>query len=129
MAPEPLGFKLSLGAGRAFDLFNFADTANGFDNLRYIPQAYISYKPAAAKGFQLDFGKFYTVRRRGADRNTSRLELLPRLHVRQRTVLPLRPAHLDAAHQELHRRRPTGERLEQRRGQQQRKDRRHHHRR
>ncbi len=60
MAPEPLGFKLSLGAGRAFDLFNFADTANGFDTLKYIPQAYVSYKPAAAKGLQLDFGKFYT---------------------------------------------------------------------
>lgn len=60
MAPEPLGFKLSLGAGRAFDLINFADTANGFDNLRYVPQAYVSYKPAAAKGLQLDFGRFYT---------------------------------------------------------------------
>lgn len=60
MAPEPLGFKLSLGAGRAFDLLNFADTANGFDNLRYVPQAYISYKPAALKGLQMDVGKFYT---------------------------------------------------------------------
>jgi hypothetical protein len=60
MAPEPLGFKVTLGAGRAWDLFNFADTANGFDNMRYIPQAYVSYKPAKAKGFQVDFGKFYT---------------------------------------------------------------------
>src|SRR5262245_44813241 len=40
MAPQPVGFKLSLGAGRAFDLLNFADTANGFDTLRYVPQAY-----------------------------------------------------------------------------------------
>ncbi|MBL0161481.1 MAG: porin [Bryobacterales bacterium] len=60
MAPEPLGFKLSLGAGRAFDLIHFADTANGFDSLRYVPQAYLSYKPVTAKGLQLDFGKFYT---------------------------------------------------------------------
>jgi hypothetical protein len=60
MAPEPLGFKLQLGAGRAWDLFNFADTANGFDNLRYVPQAYISYKSAKLKDMQFDFGKFYT---------------------------------------------------------------------
>lgn len=60
MAAEPIGFKLSFGAGRAWDLFNFADTANGFDNMRYIPQAYISFKPKSAKGAQFDFGKFYT---------------------------------------------------------------------
>lgn len=60
MPAEPIGFKVSLGAGRAWDLFNFADTANGFDNMRYIPQAYISYKPEKLKGFQMDFGKFYT---------------------------------------------------------------------
>lgn len=60
MAAEPLGFKLSLGAGRAFDLINATDTGNGFDNLRYVPQAYISYKPKSAKGLQMDFGKFYT---------------------------------------------------------------------
>ena len=60
MAAEPIGFKLSLGAGRAWDLFNFADTANGFDNMRYVPQAYISYKPQKLGGTQLDFGKFYT---------------------------------------------------------------------
>lgn len=60
MAPQPLGFKLSLGAGRAFDLMNLTDSANGFDYLRYIPQMYVSYKPPAAKGLQLDFGKFYS---------------------------------------------------------------------
>jgi hypothetical protein len=60
MNPDPLGFTLTLGAGRAWDLFNFADTANGFDNMRYVPQAYLSYKPKQLKGFQADFGKFYT---------------------------------------------------------------------
>lgn len=60
MAPEPVGFTLTLGAGRAWDLFNFADTANGFDNLRYVPQAYMSYKSAKLKGLQVDIGKFFT---------------------------------------------------------------------
>ncbi len=57
---DPVGFKLDLGFGRAMDIFNFQDTANGFDNLRYVPQAYITFKPKNAKGFQMDFGKFYT---------------------------------------------------------------------
>ncbi len=60
MPADPLGFRVTLGAGRAWDLFNFADTANGFDNLRYVPQAYVSYKPGALKGAQFDIGKFYT---------------------------------------------------------------------
>lgn len=60
MPAEPLGFNLTLGAGRAWDLFNFADTAIGFDNMRYIPQAYISYKPQKLGGTQIDFGKFFT---------------------------------------------------------------------
>jgi hypothetical protein len=58
--PAPVGFRLDLGAGRAWDLFNFADTASGFDNMRYIPQAYLALKPAALKGMQIDVGKFYT---------------------------------------------------------------------
>lgn len=58
--PAPLGFKLDFGFGRAFDLFNFQDHANGFDGLRYLPQAYLSYRPARAKGLQVDIGKFYT---------------------------------------------------------------------
>lgn len=57
---DPVGFKIDLGFGRAMDLFNFQDTANGFDNLRYVPQAYVTFKPKNGKGFQMDFGKFYT---------------------------------------------------------------------
>ena len=57
---DPIGFKLDLGFGRAMDIFNFQDTANGFDNLRYVPQAYVTFKPKNGKGFQMDFGKFYT---------------------------------------------------------------------
>lgn len=57
---DPIGFRVDLGIGRAWDLFNFQDTANGFDNMKYLPQAYVSFKPASWKGVQVDFGKFYT---------------------------------------------------------------------
>jgi hypothetical protein len=57
---DPIGFKLDLGVGRAMDIFNFQDKANGFDNLRYVPQAYVTFKPKNGNGFQMDFGKFYT---------------------------------------------------------------------
>jgi len=57
---DPVGFRIDLGFGRAMDIFNFQDTANGFDNLRYVPQAYVTFKPQNGKGFQMDFGKFYT---------------------------------------------------------------------
>ena len=57
---DPVGFTLDFGFGRAFDLFNFQDTANGFDNMRYLPQAYLSLKPVKWKGLQVDVGKFYT---------------------------------------------------------------------
>jgi hypothetical protein len=60
MDPQPVGFTLTLGAGRAWDLFNFADTANGFDNMRYVPQAFVSFRPSGLGGSQFDFGKFYT---------------------------------------------------------------------
>lgn len=57
---DPVGFRLDLAFGRALDLINFQDAANGFDNMKYVPQAYISFKPKQLKGFQMDFGKFYT---------------------------------------------------------------------
>jgi hypothetical protein len=57
---DPIGFRMDIGLGRAWDIFNFQDTANGFDSLRYLPQAYVSLKPGSWKGVQVDFGKFYT---------------------------------------------------------------------
>ena len=57
---DPVGFRLDLAFGRALDLINFQDAANGFDNMKYVPQAYISFKPKQLKGLQMDFGKFYT---------------------------------------------------------------------
>jgi len=57
--PEPVGFTLDLGVGRAWEIFHATDPA-GTDIVRYIPQAYLSVKPKNWGGFQFDFGKFYT---------------------------------------------------------------------
>lgn len=57
--PDPVGFKLDLGFGKAWEVFHATDPA-GLNNVRYIPQAYVSLKPKNAGGLQIDFGKFYT---------------------------------------------------------------------
>jgi hypothetical protein len=57
-APDPVGFRLDLGFGRAFETIHSADTAPGI--FRNVEQAYISLKHPATKGVQLDFGKFVT---------------------------------------------------------------------
>lgn len=57
--PDPVGFKLDLGFGRAWEVFHATDPA-GTDIVRYIPQAYVSYRAKNAGDLQIDFGKFYT---------------------------------------------------------------------
>ncbi|HXG34069.1 MAG TPA: porin [Bryobacteraceae bacterium] len=57
-SPDPLGFRVDLGFGRAFDLIHGSET--GPEIFRNIEQAFVSYKPPKAKGLQLDFGKFVT---------------------------------------------------------------------
>ena len=59
--PDPVGFRMDIGYGRAFDIFHL--TEPGRDGLRVhenIMQAYVSVKPPNAGGFQFDFGKFVT---------------------------------------------------------------------
>ena len=58
-APDPIGFTLDLGWGRAWQIFHSTDPA-GTGIISYIPQAYVSVKPENWGGFQFDFGKFYT---------------------------------------------------------------------
>jgi len=53
---DPVGFRLDLGVGKAFDMVNGLDTSA----TKNIEQAYVSYRPATARGLQLDFGKFVT---------------------------------------------------------------------
>lgn len=55
---DPLGFRVDLGFGRAFDIIHGAEA--GPDVFRHIEQAFVSYKPAKAKGLELDFGKYVT---------------------------------------------------------------------
>lgn len=56
--PEPLGFRLDLGFGRALEIVHGAETASSV--FRNLEQAYISYKPDGAQGLRVDFGKFVT---------------------------------------------------------------------
>lgn len=56
--PDPMGFRVDLGFGRAFDMIHASETAP--EIFRYLEQAYVSFKPPKAKGFQVDFGEFVT---------------------------------------------------------------------
>lgn len=58
--PEPIGFRLDLGWGKAWDIFNSFDNPKTSQFTRYIQQAYVSVKPENWGGFQFDFGRFYT---------------------------------------------------------------------
>ncbi len=52
--PDPVGARIDVFYGRTNTLVNAGAEAN------YIEQAYLSFKPAKAKGFEMDFGKFVT---------------------------------------------------------------------
>lgn len=56
--PDPIGFRVDLGFGRAFDIIHSTEKAP--EIFRYLEQAYVSVKPKGAKGFQADFGEFVT---------------------------------------------------------------------
>jgi hypothetical protein len=55
--PDPVGAHIDLLFGRTDELVNGHASAN---NGKYIEQAFLSLKPPAAKGLELDFGKFVT---------------------------------------------------------------------
>jgi hypothetical protein len=57
---EPVGFRLDLGWGKAWDIFNSFDNPKTSQFTKYIQQAYISVKPEGWGGFQFDFGRFFT---------------------------------------------------------------------
>lgn len=56
--PEPLGFRVDVGIGRAFETMHGNETGPGI--FRNLEQAYVSLKPPSARGLQMDFGKFVT---------------------------------------------------------------------
>src|SRR5580698_2895264 len=64
-APDPVGADIDFIYGRTNDLINNAasnTTTTTFvaSQLPYLEQAFISLKPAKAKGFEMDFGKWVT---------------------------------------------------------------------
>ncbi len=57
--PAPFGFRVDVGMGRVYDAFWLSETSHdGWS--RHLLNAYVSVKPAAWKGVQLDAGKFVT---------------------------------------------------------------------
>lgn len=58
-APDPIGFRVDLGFGRAFDVFHATEPSRS-NVSRHFMQAYVSAKPSQLRGLQIDFGKFAT---------------------------------------------------------------------
>jgi putative OmpL-like beta-barrel porin-2 len=93
---DPIGFRVDLGFGRAFDTIHAAEQAP--DIFRYLEQAFISVKPKGWGGFQADFGEFVTsagaeVIETKDDWNYSRSLLfswaIPYYHFGLRTSIPI----------------------------------------
>lgn len=57
---DPVGFQVDLGFGKTFDMIQSSEPNGATDYLKNLEQAYISLKPAKAKGFEVDFGQFVT---------------------------------------------------------------------
>lgn len=57
--PDPVGAHLDIGFGRTFHDLHFGDPADDTAE-KYIEQAFVSFKPAKAKGLEADFGQFVT---------------------------------------------------------------------
>jgi hypothetical protein len=57
-APDPIGFQVDFGFGKAFDLVHAGESEPNI--FQYLEQAYVSFKPAKAKGLEVDFGEFVT---------------------------------------------------------------------
>jgi hypothetical protein len=57
-APGPVGFHLDAGFGQIFDVIHATDKAP--DELKYIKQAYVSFKPKSWHGLEVDAGEFVT---------------------------------------------------------------------
>ncbi len=95
-APEPAGFRVDLGFGRAFEMIHASEAGPGV--FQYVEQAFVLYRPKAGRGFQLDLGKFVTsagaeVIETHANWNYSRSLLfayaIPYYHFGLRASLPL----------------------------------------
>ncbi|HXM96259.1 MAG TPA: porin [Candidatus Dormibacteraeota bacterium] len=95
---DPVGFQVDLGFGRAFEIFNRQPSEKASDTFRFLEQAYVSLKPAKAKGLEIDLGKFVTsagaeVIETNSNWNYSRSLLfalaIPYYHFGLRTSIPI----------------------------------------
>lgn len=96
---EPVGFRFDVGFGRAFEVFQLTEPTRRVDQLEPIMQGYVSFKPKAWKGMQVDFGKFFTSA--GAELTETNLgwnysrSLIynngPFFHFGLRTTMPIHP--------------------------------------
>ena len=93
---DPVGFRVDLGFGKAFNQILASEP-----NFKYLEQAYVSFKPTKAKGFEMDFGEFVTsagaeVIETKDNWNYSRSLLfalaIPYYHVGLRTSMPITKA-------------------------------------
>jgi hypothetical protein len=57
-APDPMGFEVDFGFGKAFDMIHAGESEPQV--FQYLEQAYVSFKPPKAKGLEIDFGEFVT---------------------------------------------------------------------
>jgi len=91
--PDPVGFRVDLGFGKAFNQILSSEP-----DFKHLEQAYVSWKPTKGKGFEADFGEFVTsagaeVIETKDNWNYSRSLLfalaIPYYHVGLRTSMPL----------------------------------------
>jgi hypothetical protein len=91
--PDPIGFRVDLGFGKAFNQILASEP-----NFKYLEQAFVSWKPTKGKGFEADFGEFVTsagaeVIETKDNWNYSRSLLfalaIPYYHVGLRTSMPI----------------------------------------
>jgi hypothetical protein len=94
--PDPVGFRVDLGFGKAFNTILASEP-----NFTHLEQAFVSFKPTKAKGFEADFGEFVTsagaeVIETKDNWNYSRSLLfalaIPYYHVGLRTSMPITKA-------------------------------------
>jgi hypothetical protein len=94
--PDPIGFRVDLGFGKAFNSILSTEP-----NFKYLEQAFVSFKPTKAKGLEMDFGEFVTsagaeVIETKDNWNYSRSLLfalaIPYYHVGLRTSMPITKA-------------------------------------
>jgi hypothetical protein len=103
-SPDPIGFQVDLGFGKAFSSFGtgvtscISGTACDSGNDLHLEQAYVAWKPTKGKGFEADFGEFVTsagaevietMNNPNYSRSLLFVYMLPYYHMGLRTSMPV----------------------------------------